>query len=106
MELDLVIADLDGPRAANVGLLRGVRRLHPQAVLIVFLPPGGLGEALRELGKLGVYRILSKPWSREELRLTVRLALRCRELLREHTRLQVRAGERLAALREVAAETN
>ena len=101
-EPDLVLANLRAPQAA-VAVLAGVRRIHPEAVFIVFLAPGEAGEALRDLGRLGVYRILPRPWNPEELRLTVRLGLRCRELLRENARLRSRVEERLAGLREASA---
>ena len=103
-EPDVVVTDLRMPRIDGLELLRRLLAVRPGVVAILLT---GHGDSLGPLGLPGgrpVYRVLAKPWNDEELRVTVLLALRYRELLRENAELRERAERQIAAVRELAAK--
>lgn len=79
---DLVIADLKMPECSGIELLREIRSLHPETVLMIVTAFGTVETAVEAM-KAGAYDYLTKPVHPEELSLVVRRALEHLLLVKE-----------------------
>ena len=73
----LVIVDLFMPRSDGADVVRGVQRRHPHATVIATSAQfdAGVRGSWRVARELGAWRLIAKPFSREELLGTVRAAV-------------------------------
>jgi len=101
MEPDLVVVDIESPRSGGMKLLTELRALYKDTVLVVLASSDASGLDLQELGRAKIYRVIAKPWNDEELRLTVRLGLHYRDLIRKSRMLQERVEQRMVEWREL-----
>lgn len=67
--VDLVIASISIPQYDNEILIRGVRRIHPNAAIIALSSQArsGLSSDGAAAAALGVQRVMAKPLTRSEL---------------------------------------
>jgi DNA-binding response OmpR family regulator len=74
---DLVIVDLYMPRSEGVDAVRRVQTRHPHATVIAMSAQfdAGVRRSWRAARDLGAWRLIAKPFSREELLGTVRAAV-------------------------------
>ncbi len=92
-DVAVVVTDQRMPRMTGLELLRKIKDLRPDAVGIIMTAFTDV-EVLVEAINLGhIYRYVTKPWDREELRGIVRQALERFHLQRENTRLQQQLAE-------------
>jgi DNA-binding NtrC family response regulator len=91
---DLVLLDLQLPDQSGVDVLRQIRAIDPQAVVIMVTAHGGVPEAVAAF-KLGVFDYLAKPLDFDALGVTLRYGLEARRLRTEVERL--RAADRAPA---------
>ncbi len=77
---DLVISDLKMPGISGIDLLREIRQLYPEVVVILVTAFGTIESAVEAM-KLGAFDYITKPVNPDALRLTVRRTL-------EHVRLR------------------
>jgi len=87
---DLVLLDLQLPDQSGVDVLRQMRVMDPNAVVIMVTAHGGVPDAVAAF-KLGLFDFLSKPLDFDALGVTLRYGLETRHLRSEVARL--RAGE-------------
>jgi two-component system, probable response regulator PhcQ len=80
--VDLLITDLDMPEMSGVELLHRVRVSRPDVVRILITGHASLDSAIKAINDGEVHRYLTKPWSKGELRETIRQALDRLEELR------------------------
>jgi signal transduction histidine kinase len=115
---DVVLCDFKMPGMDGLRFLSEVRRLHPDAVLLLLTGYADKESAIRAINELGLWQYVEKPWDLEELLVKIaqglarrrdqrelaaknaELAARLAQLERAHEEL-VRA-ERLAAVGRVA----
>lgn len=97
---DIVLLDLKMPGIDGMEVLRRIRSLDPGAIVIVITGFATLETAVDAM-KAGAYDFLAKPFTPDQLRLTVRRAKERIELRREARRLE---AERRRTLRDVATE--
>ncbi len=90
---DLVITDLKMPGISGFQVLAAVKERSPQTPVIVITAFGAVETAVEAM-KLGAYDYITKPFNRDELRLTVRKALEMRGLTEENRRLKEELSER------------
>jgi DNA-binding NtrC family response regulator len=88
---DLVLLDLQLPDQSGVEVLRQIRAVDPQAVVIMVTAHGGVPDAVAAF-KLGAFDYLSKPLDFDALGVTLRFGLEARHLRAEVERL--RAADR------------
>jgi two-component system response regulator HupR/HoxA len=100
-DLALLITDQRMPGMTGIELLKKTMSLRPQMVRIILTGYTDV-EALVEAINCGeVYRYITKPWSNEDLRVTVKRALEHFETNRKRHELQL-ANERLmSVLKEI-----
>ena len=90
---DLVITDLKMPGISGFQVLEAVKKRSPQIPVMVLTAFGAVATAVEAM-KLGAYDYITKPFNRDELRLTVRKALEMRGLSEENRRLREELTER------------
>jgi len=90
---DLVITDLKMPGISGFQVLGAVKERSPQVPVMVLTAFGAVETAVEAM-KLGAYDYITKPFNRDELRLTVRKALEMRGLSEENRRLKEELTER------------
>ncbi|HUL30883.1 MAG TPA: response regulator [Thermodesulfobacteriota bacterium] len=89
---DLVITDLMMPEIDGIQLLREVKRLHPESMVIIMTGYASLDTAIQAI-RQGAYDYISKPFGLEELEVVVRNACEKISLMRENRRLLLELKE-------------
>ena len=95
---DLVISDLRMPNLDGVAVLRQVRKLSPDAALIVMTGHTDQESIIRAINTAGLFGFIEKPWDTAQLLVTVQNALDKVALVR---RLKERNAELERALAEL-----
>ncbi len=83
----LVISDMQMPGMDGMQLLKAVKERSPETPVIIITAFGSVDVAVQAM-KQGAYDYITKPFNRDELRLTVARALQLTSLTRENRRLQ------------------
>jgi DNA-binding NtrC family response regulator len=92
-DFQLVITDVNMPRADGFELLRSVRRTRPDIIVIVMTAYGTIESAVEAI-RMGAYDYLTKPIIDDEIRLVVQRALQQQALVRENRALKKQLGMR------------
>jgi len=93
---DLVICDLKMPGMDGVELLQQLRKIHPDLTVIIMTAYGTIETAVNAM-RHGAFDYVTKPFSKEELLITVQRAIKHLELRRENVYLKEELGLRAAA---------
>lgn len=88
---DLVISDLKMPKLDGIELLQQLRKLHPDLTVIITTAYGTIETAVRAM-RAGAFDYVMKPFSKEELLITVQRALKHRQIVRENVYLKEELG--------------
>jgi DNA-binding NtrC family response regulator len=88
-----VITDLKMPGMSGFEVLSTVKERSPATVVIVLTAFGAIDTAVEAM-KLGAFHYLTKPFNRDELKLTVKKALQLRGLSEENRLLKEELSER------------
>ncbi|UFS70960.1 sigma-54 dependent transcriptional regulator [Geomonas sp. RF6] len=83
----LVITDLKMPGMDGLQVLKAVKASSPETLVLVITAFGAIDNAV-EVMKLGAYDYITKPFNRDELKLTVRKALELTSLTEENRQLK------------------
>ncbi len=83
-EVDIVISDHLMPGMKGLEFLEIVRKRRPETLRIILTGFADTDMVIEAINKGEVYRFLTKPWNDDDLRLTVRLALRHQETERKY----------------------
>ncbi|MDD2367403.1 MAG: sigma-54 dependent transcriptional regulator [Desulfuromonadaceae bacterium] len=83
----LVITDMKMPGMDGMELLKAVKERSPDTMVIMITAFGSVDVAVEAM-KAGAYDYITKPFNRDELRLTVARALQLRKLSEENRRLK------------------
>ena len=84
---DLVITDIRMPAINGIELLKAVKELSPETVVIVITAYASTETAVDAM-KLGAYDYITKPFKNEEIRLIIQKALEKRSLRKENLLLK------------------
>ena len=90
---DLVVTDVRMPGMNGLQVLEGVRKIDPNIQVIVITAFGSIEMAVEAM-KAGAFHYISKPFNRDELRLTIKKALQLKSLERENLVLRQELKER------------
>lgn len=88
--IDLIISDHLMPGMTGLEFLRLVKEKYPETIRIILTGHADLDVVISAINEGEVYRFLTKPWSAEELKLNIRLALKNLELIRQNQRLKAK----------------
>ncbi|XOZ32886.1 response regulator [Halomonadaceae bacterium KBTZ08] len=86
-QLDLIISDYRMPGMDGVSLLNQFKQSHPDALRIVLSGQADLEGVIKAVNDSEVYRFILKPWSNDDLLITLDKALRYKEMALENRRL-------------------
>ncbi len=86
-EVDLVISDYRMPTMDGVTFLKEVKAIRPDCFRIIMSGHADMNAVLKAINEAEIYRFVTKPWSDEELAVTIERALHHREVLNENRRL-------------------
>ena len=84
---DLVIADMKMPGMDGLMVLKSIKEISPEALVIIITAFGTVDVAVEAM-KTGAYDYITKPFNRDELKLTVKKALQYSGLAEENRRLK------------------
>jgi DNA-binding NtrC family response regulator len=84
---ELVVTDIKMPGIDGMDLLRKVKERSPETQVLVITAFGTIEMAVEAM-KAGAFEYVTKPFNRDELKLTIRKALRFRSLEEENARLR------------------
>jgi len=110
-EIDLALLDLNLGTENGIDVLKALKELDPELLVIIITGYGSVESAVESL-KLGAFHYMKKPFKSDALRLIVKLALKTQTLKREVRKLKRDGGVlpgrspiigRSAAFHEVAA---
>ncbi len=90
---DLVISDMKMPGMTGMQVLHAVKERSPETPLIMITAFGSVDMAVDAM-KAGAYDYITKPFNRDELRLTVAKALQFSSLSHENRQLKSQLAER------------
>ena len=97
----LLITDQRMPNMSGLELLRRTAELRPHMVRMILTGYTDVGTLVEALNSGLVYQYLTKPWSNEELRLTVTRAMQHYESVRARHELEMRNRRLVARLDEI-----
>ncbi|OGL40489.1 MAG: Fis family transcriptional regulator [Candidatus Schekmanbacteria bacterium RIFCSPHIGHO2_02_FULL_38_11] len=92
-EFDLVVTDLKMSDLDGMEVLREVKRLNKDALVIMITAYGTIEKAVEAL-KAGAYDYVTKPFNRDELKIAVEKALRIKSLEKENLKLKSELNEK------------
>jgi len=90
---DLVILDIMMPEVSGLEILQRVKESHPDTDVIMVTGLSQIETAVQSM-KLGAFDYIPKPFTPEELTISVERSLERRRLLRENTLLRAEAGSK------------
>lgn len=99
--VDLVISDMRMPHMDGAQFLKAVREGWPEVVRILLTGYADISSTIEAVNQGQIYRYVSKPWTDEDMMLTVRQALETRALQREKDRLEALTREQNETLRQL-----
>jgi len=80
-KIDLVISDFLMPGMNGIEFLAKVKKIHPEASLILLTGYADKESAIQAINEIGIYRYIEKPWNNEDLLLCIRNGLERSNLL-------------------------
>jgi len=90
---DVVITDLRLPEVDGVQILKACRQISPNTKVLMITAYGSVDTAVEAM-KIGAYDYITKPFSMDELILTVKRLIELRDLEDENLYLKDKIGER------------
>jgi DNA-binding NtrC family response regulator len=100
-DVALLITDQRMPNMSGLELLKQTAELRPHMVRMILTGYTDVGTLVEAINSGLVYRYLTKPWSNEELRLTVTRALEHYESIKARHELEMANRRLIARLREI-----
>jgi DNA-binding NtrC family response regulator len=88
---DLVISDLKMPKMDGIEFLQRLRKIQPDLTVIIMTAYGTVETAVRAMRE-GAYDFVMKPFSKEEILITIQRAIKNLEILRENLYLKEKLG--------------
>jgi len=90
-EIDLALLDLNLGTENGIDILKALKELDPELLVIIITGYGSVESAVESL-KLGAFHYMKKPFKADALRLIVKLALKTQTLKREVRKLKRDGG--------------
>lgn len=84
---DLILLDLLMPGLDGLQVLKGIKRIDPQALIIIITAYASVESAITAM-KMGAFDYVQKPFKHDELLLTIKRALDHKKLQEENIRLK------------------
>jgi response regulator RpfG family c-di-GMP phosphodiesterase len=104
VEIPVVVSDHQMPEMLGVDFLAALRERHPESIRILLTGQAEMQIAVEAINRGEIYRMITKPCRREELRGTLGQAFEHFEMRREIERLDHLARDRNEALKDLNRE--
>ncbi len=104
INIDMVISDYQMPGINGLRFLQGLKDSSPEILTIMMTGVEDVKVAARAINEAGVYKFIIKPWSNEDLRITIRRAVESLSIIRERDLLLRKIKSRDAALQKLEKE--
>ncbi len=75
MPVDMVVSDFLMPELDGIQFLLEVRRIYPEATLILLTGYADKANAIRAINEVGIFQYLEKPWDNDDLLTVIRTGL-------------------------------
>lgn len=98
-EFSVIISDQQMPMVSGLEFLAQVKQIQPDATRILITAVLSIGTLIDAINKAEIYRFIVKPWSREDLLATVRMAVERNERVSGATRMLARAMGQIQQLK-------
>ena len=98
---DVIISDLRMPGMNGLDFLAAAREERPDARRLLVSGQADFGDVLEAINRVGIDRLLTKPWTVEDVRNAVRAAADHAALKRENLRVTTELRQRTEALEQV-----
>jgi two-component system, probable response regulator PhcQ len=104
--VDLVISDFRMPEMDGATLLTRVKEIQPDAARIIISACTDMEGIVRAINDAGIFRFVSKPWTDDDLKVTIMEVLAHRSLLLENRTLadQVRRQRNVISRQQLELE--
>lgn len=86
-QFDVVITDFNMPHLSGIDVLRHLRTQQPDAVRLMITAVNDFKVAMKAVNEGEIFKLLSKPWSLNELRSAVLEAIEYHRVIQENRRL-------------------
>lgn len=90
----VVLSDFMMPGMDGVDFLKKVKKLKSNIVRILFTAYASMENAINAINKVQIFRYLTKPWSEDEMKQTIRQAFEHYDLLIDNERMQKEIKEK------------
>jgi serine phosphatase RsbU (regulator of sigma subunit) len=102
--VDVVISDFMMPDLDGLEFLGKVKRLHPDAVLILLTGYAHKDNSIKAINEIGLFHYIEKPWDNEQLKLVIRNGL-ANKSLKEILHDKIRKLDKVLLQRDTLAES-
>jgi len=79
---DLVITDMKMPGMSGIDLLKNIKQISPETIVVIITAYGTTESAVQAM-KLGAYDYIQKPFEMDDIRLVVKNAIETQRLRRD-----------------------
>ena len=100
-DFDVIVSDLRMPEMSGLDLLAAARRDQPAARRLLVSAHADFATALEAINRVGIDRLLIKPWEAEDIRRAVRTAAEHAALKRENALVNAELRRRTEELEQV-----
>lgn len=90
---DMVITDIRMPEIGGLDILRAVKKIHPETIVLLVTAFGTIETAISAMRE-GAYDYIAKPFRIDEIRILVKRALDQQRLMKEYAYLQAGLKEK------------
>ncbi len=102
--IDMVISDYQMPGTNGLQFLKCLKDSNPEILTIMMTGIEDVKIAAQAINEAGVYKFIIKPWSNEDLRITIKRAVENLNVVRERDDLLRKIKSRDAALQRLERE--
>ncbi len=99
--IDMVISDYKMPGINGLHFLQELKESNPEILTIMMTGVEDVKIAARAINEAGVYKFIIKPWSNEDLKITIRRAAESLKIIKERDLLLQKMKSRDAALQRL-----
>ncbi|WP_448529663.1 response regulator [Raineya sp.] len=82
--IDIVIADQQMPEMSGVEFLEKVLKDYPDSIRIILTGYADIQAVIEAINKCGIYKYITKPWEREDVKMTLEKAIETIKIKREN----------------------
>ncbi|PKQ63622.1 SpoIIE family protein phosphatase [Raineya orbicola] len=83
-QIDIIIADQQMPQMTGTQFLEKTLQEYPEAIRIILTGYADIQVVIEAINKCGIYKYITKPWEREDIKMTLEKAVETVKIKREN----------------------